>query len=103
MAYRVVVMPSARADLDEYTAYIAEDSPGRAVEWLSQAWELIFSLKENPKRFAVIPEAHELGGELRDVRHFSHRIVYWVREEQGVVEIIRVYHGARRELRPDDL
>ena len=74
MAYEVIVMPLAQADLDEYTAFIALDSENSARQWLAKAWQSIFSLAENPKRFAVIAEAEELGTELRDVLFPPYRL-----------------------------
>ena len=49
MAFRVVIMPAAHTDLDEYAAYIAQDSEQHARHWFATAWESIFSLAENPK------------------------------------------------------
>jgi plasmid stabilization system protein ParE len=66
MGYSVIVMPAAHADLDDYAAFISRDSERRASEWLMKAWDVIFSLADSPKRFAVIPEAKELGEEVRD-------------------------------------
>jgi toxin ParE1/3/4 len=103
MAYRVIVMPSAQADLQEHTDYIALDSDRYAREWLNKAWDVISSLAENPKRFAVIAESEEIGVELRDALHYSHRIVYWVKDEEQVVEVLRVYHGARKPLTQKDI
>ncbi|MBS1717829.1 MAG: type II toxin-antitoxin system RelE/ParE family toxin [Armatimonadetes bacterium] len=103
MAYEVVVMPSAEADLLEYADFIAADSRQQAAKWLSRAWEIIFSLSDNPRKFALIEEAEELGAEIRDVLHYSHRIVYRVREDEQVVEILRVYHGARKPISNRDL
>ena len=84
------------------TRFIARNSKRHAREWLAGAWEKIFSLADSPQRFAVISEAEELGAELRDLLHFSHRIIYRVRETDQTVEILRVYHAARRPLSGDD-
>ena len=70
---------------------------------LLSGWDKIFSLAENPKRFAVIPEVGEFSQEIRDMNHYSHRIVYWVRDAEQTVEILRVYHGSRRPLTPKDI
>ncbi len=96
-------MPSAHADLTEATEYISQESARYANEWLSKAWVQIFGLAENPKRFAAIPESMELGVELRALHHYSHRIIFWVRDEYQTVEILRVYHGARRPLTRIDI
>ena len=68
-----------------------------------QSLEDHLSLAENPERFAVISESEELGKELRDVLNYSHRIVYWVKEADQVVEVLRVYHGARQPLTQKDI
>ena len=96
-------MPRAEADLDEYAAYIARDSVERAIHWLETARDVIRSLDEYPKRFSVIPESEDLGVELRDVIHYSHRIIYRVRDSKNTVEILRVYHGSRKRLTENDL
>ncbi len=107
MAYRVIVMPAAQRDLEEHADLIADDSKRRAQRWLLGAWEKIFALSENPNRFSVIAESEELGTELRDVIHSSHRIVYRVRDADAVVAVIRVWHMSRHvlmntDLHPDD-
>jgi toxin ParE1/3/4 len=102
MAYKVVVMPSAQADLEEHADFIAEDSKHHAQQWLRGAREKILSLSENPQRFDVIAESAELGAEIRDVLHYSHRIVYRIRDSDKVVEVLRVWHMARRSLTSRD-
>lgn len=95
-------MPSAESDLTEYADFVAADSAERSREWLAGAWQAIFSLLEFPKRFAVIKESEELGEELRDVGFHSHRIVFRVREEEAVIEVLRVWHMAREALQLED-
>ena len=103
MAYRVLVMPSAHLDLEESFSFIEADSPERARRWLSGVWECIFSLADMPGRFAIIDEAEELGGVIRDVVYHSHRVVYRVVETEKSVEILRVWHGARARLSHTDI
>jgi plasmid stabilization system protein ParE len=104
MAYEIVVMPAAQVDLDAYTERLAAlASRQQAQAWLAGAWEKIFSLAVNPRRFAVIDEAEEIGADVRDMLHFSHRIVYQVRESDQVVEILRMYHTARAPLTAQDI
>lgn len=103
MAFSILVTPSAHIDLEEQADYIAQDSPVQAARWLAGAWEPIFSLGDNPKRFAVIAESDDLRAELRDTLHHSHRIVYRVDDEGQTVEIIRVWSTARRALTSRDV
>jgi plasmid stabilization system protein ParE len=103
MAFKVIVMPSAVGDLEHHADLIAADSATHSSRWLREAWELIFSLSEMPKRFAPIPESEEIGSELRSVMHYSHRIVYRVKDAEGVVEILRVWYGSRDVIGGEDL
>lgn len=91
-------MPAALLDLEESRAYIAEESERAANRWLEGAWEKIFSLQDDPEKYALIKESEILGRDLRSLHYYSHRIIYWLREREKVVEVIRVYHSARRPL-----
>jgi plasmid stabilization system protein ParE len=103
MAYSITVMPSAVRDMDAYAEFIAKDSPSRAKIWLTGAWETIFSLKDFPQRYMLIVEAEQLQTEIRDVRYFSHRIIYRICEEKQIVEVLRAWHGARASLNTQEL
>ena len=102
MAYEVQIMPSAEADLKEYADHIASESQTQARKWLNEAWKLIFGLADYPKKFAVCEESEQVGEEVRDVVHYSHRIVYRIVDEQNVVQVLRVWHGSRRALNAND-
>lgn len=99
MAYKVVVMPRAEADLEEAHAFIALDSVPRAEKWLSEALDLILSLRDQPGRFSMVPEYEKLGRHIHDALHYSHRVVFRIREEEKRVEVLRVWHCARGTLR----
>lgn len=103
MAYKIVVTPSATADLDAHTRLIAADSKAQARKWLREAWDQIFSLSTMPERFPVIDESADIGTDVREVLHYSHRIIYRVKKPKRTVEILRVWHSARRPLGPTDL
>ena len=103
MKYRVVIVPMAKYDLREHGDLIAKDSRLHALKWLQEANRLIFSLQEMPHRFAAIAESDEIGADLRDVVHYSHRIIYRINEREQMVEVLRVWHQARRGLQPSDL
>ena len=103
MAYKITVMPSAVADLDAHTRLIDKDSKAQARKWLREAWDQIFSLVTMPERFPVIHETTEIGSDVREVLHHSHRIIYRVKKSKRTVEILRVWHSPRRPLRAPDL
>ncbi len=101
--YKVLVLPAAIGDLEEYANRIARESPERAYKWFTEAQALILSLDMMPRRFAAIPEAANFDEDIRDVLHHFHRIVYVVRDETMTVQVIRVWHVARRDFRPTDI
>lgn len=103
MAFKVIVLASAREDIVEATDHILLDSRDQAERWYRGVWKAIFSLSDAPEAFAMTPESEELGQELRAVHYHSHRIVFRVRREDRIVEVLRVYHGARRSLKGTDL
>ena len=51
----------------------------------------------------MIDEATDIGSDVREVLHYSHRIVYRVKKSKRTVEILRVWYSARRTLRATDL
>ena len=57
MAFEVELTLRAQLDIDEYTIYIAEDSPTEAAIWKAKLEELILTLVDLPTRFDLIPEA----------------------------------------------
>ena len=103
MDFRIIVDPSAESDLADHFEIIAKDSFDHACHWVETAWTKIFSLREMPTRFALIDESRVLGEPLRSILHYSHRIVYKVDKASNTVEILRVWHQARRDIRPSDL
>lgn len=103
MAYQVKISNRAKQDLREAVGYIRTGSPDAANLWLNKFNALQKSLARMPARFAVIPEADDVGLPYRDALIFSHRVIYRIDEESSTVFIVRVYHGARRPLIRRDL
>ncbi len=103
MAYTVELSERALLDIDEAAIYISKDSMEAAIDFLDGIDDIIFSLKDFPKRFPLIPEAADLPSECRSVLFFSHRVIYSIDEKSKTVTIVRVYHGSRRPLRQSDL
>lgn len=103
MAFRIVVAPVAARDIEDTITFISEQSgPEPCRCWKAGLFEAIESLREMPNRYPVISEAEDLGQSLRQCLFHSHRIIYRVSEENGQVDILRVWHGARRRLRSYD-
>lgn len=105
LAYKVRVTLPATIDIADYIAFIRDDrtSPVAAGRWVSGLESEIFLLCDNPGRFALIPEAEELGFAYRSFSYHSHRVIYAIEERQREVVIHRVYHSSRRALKAGDL
>jgi plasmid stabilization system protein ParE len=103
MAFSVEITDPARNDIDDAVTYIAQHSTANARKWKTELQSLILSLAEMPGRFPLIPEAEELDAAYRSARHYSHRVIYRIDNESGVVYVVRVYHGARQPLTRGDI
>lgn len=91
MAHRVVLSKLAEADLGKIIDYIARDNPRVAQRFGRQ-------LIEAARALGVAPGAGVTCKARRGVRFtvlYPYLIFYRVDEAQGVVEILRFWHGAR--------
>lgn len=84
---------ASEADIVEARDHIASDSPRAALTWVEEISRAIESLDRFPHRGAVIPEAEDLGRELRHLILGQYRLIY--RIEGSTVWVLRVIHGAR--------
>jgi plasmid stabilization system protein ParE len=103
MAFSVEITDPARDDIDDSVAFIAQRSQPAARKWKTELQVLILSLQDMPGRFAVIPEAGELGMPYRSAPHHSHRVIFRIDEQKNTVYVVRVYHGARQPLTYEDI
>lgn len=88
---RVRWLRRALQNLDEEAAYIAKDSPGMAAEFVRHMLESAAMLANHPNmgRPGRIAGTREL-----IVTRFSYILPYRIRG--GAVEVLRVFHTARR-------
>ena len=101
LAYHVKITDSALSDVEAHVRFLRDvrGAPEAAERWYRGLVAAIFSLEEMPERCPVIPEADEFSIELRQLLFRSHRIIFRIDEPASAVRVLRVYHGARRELR----
>ena len=93
MAYQLIWAPSARLDLKELASYIAESGPNLAVRFVKQVFQAVGRLAEFPESGRIVPEFRNPS--IREVIRRPCRIVYRIKLQQRVVEIVRVWHAAR--------
>jgi toxin ParE1/3/4 len=110
MAYTVSL--TAPAEADAYAAFerIREVAPASAARWLTGLFTAMRTLADMPARCPMIPEADELGHELRHLlygrRTGLYRIIFDIQEdfaEGPRVRVLRIWHGARDTLRAEDI
>jgi len=78
--------------LDQLTnieAYIAKDSPMRAVHFVDQIIEHVLLLEDNPRAGRMVPEISN--PDIRELIFQKYRAVYKLKEKQ--IEILTVFEG----------
>jgi plasmid stabilization system protein ParE len=104
MEYRIKIAVKAYMDAEEAYAWIAERAPIRAAKWYLNLFKAIESLQIQPFRCGLAPEADAFKEEIRQLlfgkRQHKYRILFVVRGD--TVNILRIVHGARLFLTPDD-
>ena len=93
MGWKVIISPSARADLESIVRFIARQNADAAAR---VGYELIVraeGLAQFPEMGRVVPEFKR--PDLREVVCRSYRIIHRVRRDREQIEIVRFWHAAR--------
>lgn len=85
----MILLPSARADLDLIGDTIAIDSPRRAVTFVAELVHRCNVLRDFPERFPLVTRYQDQG--VRRAVHGEYLIFYTIRAE--TVFILHVQHG----------
>ncbi len=93
MAFRLTWAPSARLDLKELAAYIAESRPAAAARFVRHVFRAVEHLADFPESGRTVPEFNDPA--IREVIRRPCRIVYRVKAEERTLEIARIWHAAR--------
>ena len=100
--FRVIIQPSASAEMEAAYLWIAEHSPEAAVKWFNELQIAIRGLETFPQRCPLAPENDAFQEEIRQLvygrRTGRYRIFFTIRS--GAVHILHVRHGARDYLEP---
>ena len=86
---RVSFTDESRSDLRAITVFIAQDSPGRAAQFVLELEAACLSLSDNPRRYALIPNFERQGYRRRPFGHYA--IIYTTDND---IQIVRVLHSA---------
>jgi plasmid stabilization system protein ParE len=101
-AYRVIISPEASTDLQTIHAFIANDSPNNAATMIERILDAIELLKEVPHRTAVERQSRKIKHPVRSLPVKPYVIFFRAIDDEKVVRILTVRHGARRRPRRFD-
>lgn len=103
MEYRVELSPRAFADLDEIVTYISADSPGNAARWRDRLFVKLETLAHTPRSRPLAEEDDHARIEVRQTLFGRYRVLYTVRDQQALVYVLTVRHGARLFMTGEDV
>jgi plasmid stabilization system protein ParE len=98
--YRVEPTDKALVDAGEAYFWINEQSEGAALRWYEGLLKALRSLERNPLRCPLAPESAFFEEEIRQLIYGKYRILFTVESE--TVFVLRVRHGAREYLKPEE-
>ena len=93
MACRLIWSPSAKFDLREISAYIADDNPDAAGKFIRGVFQAVERLAPFPESGRIVPEFGD--PMIREVIRRPCRVVYRISADRQEIEIARVWHAAR--------
>jgi len=97
MGFKIVFTKPALADLSALVTFIGHDNPQAAEQFGYAIIARAEKLDEFPLLGRVVPEFKIEN--IREIIHRPYRIVYRMRDDQKLIEILRVWHAARGTLR----
>jgi plasmid stabilization system protein ParE len=100
--YRVILMPRAGHDLEQIYDYIAADSPANAAAMIRAILDAIEPLKQFPHRTVVTRQSAKLRRPVRSLPVRPYVVYFRVLDDERVVRVLHVRHGARRRPRKFD-
>jgi plasmid stabilization system protein ParE len=104
MKYKLIVQPSALADLDEAYRWVAERSPASATRWFNGFVDALTTLETMPDRCELAAESRYLGAAVRQLlygrRGGVYRALFTIRGRE--VHVLHIRHAARDFMTPDE-
>jgi plasmid stabilization system protein ParE len=100
--FRIIMKKRAAADLEGIFNQIALDSVNKAVGFIHRILMSIENLSDFPHRNVVAGQPSDAKYPVRSLSVQSYLIFFRVVDDQQVVRILRVRHGARKQLKRFD-
>ena len=95
MDFKIVWTLRSRQDLRDIAMFIAQDNPAAALKLGDLIFARVDSLGKFPELGRVVPERNQPS--LREIVVKNYRVVYRLRRPDKIIEILRIWHGARGE------
>lgn len=96
MDYEVEFSPESAEDLESIVKFIAIDNPTRAESFGNELVDLAMELSFMPRRGRVVPEF--ANPNIRELIEGNYRIVYRIRDEEAMVDILRFWQASQDNL-----
>jgi addiction module RelE/StbE family toxin len=93
--FKIVWTLRSREDLRDIATFIAKDNPPAALKLGDLIFARVDTLEKFPELGRVVPERNQPN--MREIVVKNYRIVYRLRQKEMILEILRVWHGARGE------
>jgi plasmid stabilization system protein ParE len=97
--YRIIMSPEAAADFESVHAYITQDSPAAAARMVERILAAIDTLTSFPHRTLAAHVSSRLRYPVRSLSVRPYVVYFRTLEDEHVVRILTVRHGARRRPR----
>ncbi|HEX8696290.1 MAG TPA: type II toxin-antitoxin system RelE/ParE family toxin [Longimicrobium sp.] len=96
MKYRIIIQPSAEADIGEIYFFLREVYPPYADRWLLSLHQAIDTLREMPRRCRLSPQGDDEEEEIRHLLHGDYRILFAIAGRE--VHVLHVRHSSFQSL-----
>jgi toxin ParE1/3/4 len=93
--FKIVWTLRSRQDLRDIATFIAKDNPDAALRLGDLIFRRVDDLEKFPELGRMVPERNQ--PHIREIIIKSYRVIYRVRKKEKVIEVLRVWHGARGE------
>jgi addiction module RelE/StbE family toxin len=93
--FKIVWTVRSRDDLRDIAKFIAKDNPIAAIKLGELIFSRVDTLEKFPELGRIVPERSQ--PHIREIVVRPYRIVYRLRKPEKLVEVLRVWHGARGE------
>ena len=95
-AFRIILSPEAAADLQAIHEYISHDSPRNAARMVDRILEAVAKLEIIPHRNVIEHQSRKIRHPVRSLPVRPYVVYFRVLEEEHVVRVLTIRHGARR-------